>query len=85
MPPLLHCCDQIQTVQQEEERYVGRREGKSLRDLYTKRIQEQETLGKHLREEQKATKTNHDPNLKQLDMWQVQRACASNGELGGRC
>jgi intraflagellar transport protein 81 len=60
---------QMQIARDEEARYVGKLDGKSLRDTYTKRIQEQETMGKHLREKQKAVKEQHEPNLKQLDMW----------------
>ena len=59
----------MQIARDEEARYVGKLDGKSLRDTYTKRIQEQETLGKHLREKQKMVKEQHEPNLRQLDMW----------------
>eukprot|EP00730_Choanoeca_flexa_P016138 TRINITY_DN7566_c0_g2_i2.p1 TRINITY_DN7566_c0_g2~~TRINITY_DN7566_c0_g2_i2.p1 ORF type:complete len:667 (+),score=208.80 TRINITY_DN7566_c0_g2_i2:64-2064(+) len=60
---------QLQIVRDEEARYVGKLDGKSLRDTYQKRIQEQETMGKHLREKQKEVKEQHEPNLRQLDMW----------------
>lgn len=42
----------------------------SFRDLYNRKIQEQETLGKNLRERQKAVRESHGPNMKQMRMWQ---------------
>ena len=39
------------------------------REQYTKKIQEQENLGKGLREKQKYVKESHDPNLHQMKMW----------------
>ena len=42
---------------------------KSHRDAYTKKVQEQETLGKTLRDKQKAVKEAHEPNMRQADMW----------------
>lgn len=50
-------------------RYLGQKEGKSLRETYTKNIQEQESLGKYLRERQRVVKETHEPNLKQLEQW----------------
>ncbi|XP_067948195.1 intraflagellar transport protein 81 homolog [Watersipora subatra] len=43
---------------------------KSFRDLYNRKIQEQETLGKNLRERQKTVRDSHAPNMKQMKMWQ---------------
>ncbi|XP_046854329.1 intraflagellar transport protein 81 homolog [Xenia sp. Carnegie-2017] len=42
---------------------------KSYRELYTKKIQEQENLGKSLREKQKNVRENHAPSIKQKKMW----------------
>ncbi|KAJ3123398.1 Intraflagellar transport protein 81 [Nowakowskiella sp. JEL0407] len=42
---------------------------KSYRDLYNKKITEQENLGKNLREQQKDVRTNFEPNVKQLAMF----------------
>ncbi|KXJ17310.1 intraflagellar transport protein 81 homolog [Exaiptasia diaphana] len=42
---------------------------KSWREQYTKKIQEQENLGKSLREKQKAVRESHGPNMKQMKMW----------------
>ncbi|KAJ3385440.1 Intraflagellar transport protein 81 [Entophlyctis sp. JEL0112] len=39
---------------------------KTYRDIYNKKIIEQENLGKSLREEQKLIKAKHEPNVKQL-------------------
>lgn len=50
-------------------RYVGQKEGKSLRDVYMKHIQEQESLGKYLRERQRIVKESHEPNVRQLAIW----------------
>ncbi len=50
-------------------RYVGQKDGKSLRDQYTRHIQEQETLSKYLRERQRVVQESHEPNLKQLELW----------------
>jgi intraflagellar transport protein 81 len=37
--------------------------------LYTKKIQEQENMGKGLREKQKAVRENHGPSMRQMKMW----------------
>lgn len=37
--------------------------------MYNRKIQEQETLGKNLRERQKAVRENHAPSMKQMKMW----------------
>ncbi|XP_064639360.1 intraflagellar transport protein 81 homolog [Lineus longissimus] len=42
---------------------------KSFRELYTKKIQEQENMGKGLREKQKAVRENHGPSMRQMKMW----------------
>lgn len=42
---------------------------KSYREQYTKKIQEQENLGKSLREKQKTVRENHGPSIKQMKMW----------------
>ncbi|KAK3730167.1 hypothetical protein QZH41_016003 [Actinostola sp. cb2023] len=42
---------------------------KSWREQYTKKIQEQENLGKSLREKQRAVRESHGPNMKQMKMW----------------
>lgn len=42
---------------------------KSFRDQFTKKIQEQENLGKSLRDKQKAVRENQGPNMKQMKMW----------------
>ncbi|XP_065840482.1 intraflagellar transport protein 81 homolog [Oscarella lobularis] len=42
---------------------------KSYRDLYTKKIQEQENQGKALREKQKAVRESHGPSMRQMKMW----------------
>ena len=38
--------------------------------MYNRKIQEQETLGKNLRERQKTVRESHVPNMKQMKMWQ---------------
>ncbi|CAO2629548.1 Intraflagellar transport protein 81 homolog [Lemmus lemmus] len=42
---------------------------KAIREQYTKNITEQENLGKKLREQQKAVRESHGPNMKQAKMW----------------
>ena len=42
---------------------------KSLRDQFTRKIQEQENLGRALRDKQKEVKENHEYSIKQLKMW----------------
>ncbi|XP_076807172.1 intraflagellar transport protein 81 homolog [Clavelina lepadiformis] len=41
----------------------------SLRDVYTKKIQEQENLTKSLRDQQKNVRENHATDAKQMTMW----------------
>ena len=43
---------------------------KSLRDQYTRKIQEQENLGRALRDKQNEVRGNHAHNLLQVKMWQ---------------
>lgn len=47
---------------------------KSLRDQYTRKILEQENLGRALRDKQKDVRANHAQNLKQVKMWQDLRS-----------
>ena len=47
---------------------------KSLRDQYTRKILEQENLGRALRDKQKDIRANHSHNLKQVKMWQELRS-----------
>ncbi|XP_046904575.1 intraflagellar transport protein 81 homolog [Hypomesus transpacificus] len=42
---------------------------KAIREQYMKNIGEQESLGKKLRESQKAVRESHGPNMKQVKMW----------------
>ena len=42
---------------------------KSLRDQFTRKIQEQENLGKALRDKQKEVKETHGDTMKQVKMW----------------
>lgn len=42
---------------------------KAFRDQYTRKLQEQENLGKSLRDRQKAVKESHGPSMKQMRMW----------------
>ncbi|RDD46608.1 Intraflagellar transport protein 81-like protein [Trichoplax sp. H2] len=42
---------------------------KSLRDVYGRKIQEQENLGKGLKEKQKSVKEGYSLNMKQMKMW----------------
>ncbi len=42
---------------------------KSHREVYSKKIQEQEVAGKSLRDKQKMIKETHEPSLRQMDMW----------------
>ncbi|XP_020603042.1 intraflagellar transport protein 81 homolog [Orbicella faveolata] len=42
---------------------------KSFREQFTKKIQEQENLGKSLRDKQKTVRESQAPNMKQMKMW----------------
>ncbi|KAI9017177.1 hypothetical protein BC832DRAFT_596490 [Gaertneriomyces semiglobifer] len=69
-----------QRVMQEMKAYIGGDEAleqqqksrgfKTYRDLYNKRLLEQENTGKSLREQQKEVKAKHEPNVKQLKLFQ---------------
>ncbi|XP_071950346.1 intraflagellar transport protein 81 homolog isoform X2 [Antedon mediterranea] len=61
---------QQKRVEEEVKSYVNPQDKKkSYRELYSKKIQEQENLGKSLREKQKAIKENYGPSMKQIKMW----------------
>ena len=47
----------------------GDKSRKSLRDQYTRKILEQENLGRALRDKQKDVRANHEHNLRQVKMW----------------
>ena len=60
---------------------------KSLRDQYTRKIQEAENLGKALRDKQKEVKETHSSSLGQVKMWndlhkllEVKRECFVQGQ-----
>lgn len=60
---------------------------KSLRDQFTRRVQEQENLGKALREKQKEIRESHADSMRQVAMWrelhrlfEAKRACFVQGE-----
>lgn len=73
----LHCMmgileQQQERIAQEMKAYVSSdhsEKKKTMRDVYTHKIQKQENLGKNLRERQKMVRENHDPNMKQMKMW----------------
>ncbi|XP_068101352.1 intraflagellar transport protein 81 homolog isoform X2 [Hyperolius riggenbachi] len=63
---------QLQRAANEMKAYVSpdpQERKKALRDQYSKNIQEQENLGKKLREKQKLVRESHGPNMKQVKMW----------------
>ena len=47
---------------------------KSLRDQYTRKVLEQENLGRALRDKQKDVKANHEHNLRQVKAWRDLRS-----------
>ena len=47
---------------------------KSLRDQYTKKVLEQENLGRALRDKQRDVRANHEHNLQQVKMWRELRS-----------
>ena len=60
---------------------------KSLRDQFTRRVQEQENLGKALRDKQREIRETHADSMRQVGMWQelrrlleVKRACFAQGQ-----
>ncbi|XP_010874568.1 intraflagellar transport protein 81 homolog isoform X2 [Esox lucius] len=63
---------QMQRAADEMKAYVSpdpQERRKTIREQYMKNIAEQESLGKKLREQQKAVKESHGPNMKQVKMW----------------
>ncbi|KAL0979540.1 hypothetical protein UPYG_G00186350 [Umbra pygmaea] len=63
---------QMQRAADEMKAYVSpdlQERRKTIREQYMKNIAEQESLGKKLREQQKAVKDSHGPNMKQVMMW----------------
>ena len=40
-----------------------------FREQYSKKVQEQENLGRTLREKQKYVRESHEPNQRQMTMW----------------
>ncbi|XP_013415931.1 intraflagellar transport protein 81 homolog [Lingula anatina] len=73
----LHCMKQIlenqhQKIADEMKSYTSsdpQERKKAFREIYTKKIQEQENLGKGLREKQKYVRESHGPNMRQMKMW----------------
>uniref|UniRef100_A0A0B7B4J9 Intraflagellar transport protein 81 homolog n=2 Tax=Arion vulgaris TaxID=1028688 RepID=A0A0B7B4J9_9EUPU len=73
----LNCMMKVLQVQQsrvasEMKAYVSSdplEKKRTFREVYHKRIQEQENLSRGLREKQKTVKENHEPNMKQMKMW----------------
>ncbi|XP_059177446.1 intraflagellar transport protein 81 homolog [Physella acuta] len=73
----LNCMMKILQVQQarvasEMKAYVSadaQEKKKTFREVYSKKIQEQENLSRGLRERQKTVRENHEPNMKQMKMW----------------
>ena len=64
---------QQERVSNELKSYMGGRDAqkkKSLRDVYTRKIQEAENAGKALKEKQKIVKSTHSANLAQMGMWE---------------
>ncbi|CAL8251305.1 unnamed protein product [Boreogadus saida] len=73
----LNCMKQVAEVQlqralEETRAYVSsdpQERKKAVREVYMKSIAEQDTLGKKLREKQKAVRESHGANMKQVKMW----------------
>ena len=70
---------QQQKVAAEMKSYMGRdmeknEKRRSLRDQYTRKIQEQENLGRALRDKQTEVRKNHAHNMQQVKMWQDLRS-----------
>ncbi|NWH72897.1 IFT81 protein, partial [Piaya cayana] len=64
---------QLQRTKEEMKAYVSsdpQERRKAIREQYTRMILEQENLGKKLREKQKVVRESHEPNMKQMKMWQ---------------
>lgn len=64
---------QEQSIKEETAAYVSRagpaEKKKQFRDLYTKKVKDQQNVGKHLVEKEKMVRNSHDDNMKLLDMW----------------
>lgn len=70
MMKVLHV--QQQRVAAEMKAYVSsdaQEKKKTFREIYGKKIQEQENMSRGLREKQKMVRENHEPNMKQMKMW----------------
>lgn len=70
MMGLLEC--QQDRITEEMKCYVSHEVGekkRTMREVYTRKIQEQENQGRNLRERQKSVRENHEPNIKQMKMW----------------
>ncbi|GFR67031.1 intraflagellar transport protein 81-like protein [Elysia marginata] len=73
----LNCMMKVLLVQQqrvaaEMKAYVSsdaQEKKKTFREIYGKKIQEQENMSRGLREKQKMVRENHEPNMKQMKMW----------------
>ncbi|GFO11516.1 intraflagellar transport protein 81-like protein [Plakobranchus ocellatus] len=73
----LNCMMKVLQVQQqrvaaEMKAYVSsdaQEKKKTFREIYSKKIQEQENMSRGLREKQKMVRENHEPNMKQMKMW----------------
>jgi len=61
------------SIKDETAAYVSRagpaEKKKQFRDIYTKKVKDQQNVGKHLVEKEKMVRTSHDDNMKLLDMW----------------
>ncbi|XP_041356765.1 intraflagellar transport protein 81 homolog [Gigantopelta aegis] len=70
---MIHMLDlQQQKISNEMKAYVSSdpaEKKKTFREIFSKKIQEQENLGRGLREKQKTVRENHDPNMRQMKMW----------------
>ena len=53
---------------------AGDKSRKPLRDQYTRKILEQENMGRALRDKQKDVRGNHEHNLRQVKMWRELRS-----------
>jgi len=52
-----------------EKTELSHKDGKTFKDIYNKRIADQEQLSKALRDKQKEIKEKHEPSLKQREMF----------------
>lgn len=60
---------QLESANNELKSYTASTKQKSLREIYGKKIQEQENRAKTLRDSQKRVRENHDKNQTQREMW----------------